>query len=110
MICEKGEETEHDPDKTSDYEDDYVPNGQSNSSKPIPQRTNPAEDLGLIKVKKPHGGCGGRQPTIRKDGLKLYMNFKVRDSEVRILTVDINYDLFLIDNLLKLIGSIRSRY
>lgn len=86
MICEKGEDAENDPDKASDYEDDYVPNGQSSSSKPHPQRTTtPAEDLGLIKVKRPHGGCGGRQPTIRKDGLKLYMNFKARDSEVRII-------------------------
>ncbi|PKK78623.1 DNA-directed RNA polymerase II subunit RPB1 [Rhizophagus irregularis] len=80
MICEKGEDPENDPDKASEYGDDYVPNGQS--SKPIPQRTSTsADDFGLNKVKRPHGGCGHRQPTIRKDGLKLYMNFKIRDSE-----------------------------
>lgn len=88
MICEKGEDPENDPDKASEYGDDYVPNGQS--SKPIPQRTAAsADDFGLNKVKRPHGGCGHRQPTIRKDGLKLYMNFKIRDSEVR------NIQLFL---------------
>ena len=104
MICEKGEDPENDQDKTSEYGDDYVPNGQNNSSKPVLQRTTtPADDFGLNKVKRPHGGCGYRQPTIRKDGLKLYMNFKQRDPEVRILTVSnslYNRDLLIIDIIL----------
>ncbi|CAG8462663.1 13152_t:CDS:2 [Cetraspora pellucida] len=67
--CERGEEADQD-DKGSDYED-YV---QSAPSKQQPQTTD--EDLGLVRKKKPHGGCGHKQPTIRKEGLKLYVNYK----------------------------------
>jgi DNA-directed RNA polymerase II subunit RPB1 len=34
------------------------------------------------KKKKSHGGCGHKQPTIRKDGLKLYATFKSNSGEV----------------------------
>ncbi|CAG8767472.1 17042_t:CDS:2, partial [Dentiscutata heterogama] len=62
----RGEETDQD-EKGSDY-GDYVPSKQ--------QQQTTDEDLGLVRKKKPHGGCGHKQPTIRKEGLKLYVNYK----------------------------------
>jgi hypothetical protein len=32
--------------------------------------------------KNPHGGCGNKQPLIRKDGLKLYAHFRASASDV----------------------------
>lgn len=36
-------------------------------------------------AKKGHGGCGHIQPTVRKEGLKLFLNYKKQkdDDEVR---------------------------
>lgn len=75
MTCERGEDTEHDADKGSDYDEFHT-----TSQKQTDKKTD--EELGLIRKKKPHGGCGHKQPTIRKDGLKLYVNYKSKDNEV----------------------------
>lgn len=38
-----------------------------------------------IEVKKGHGGCGYHQPQVRKEGLKLFFNYKKQnDDEVGI--------------------------
>jgi DNA-directed RNA polymerase II subunit RPB1 len=34
------------------------------------------------KRKNKHGGCGNKQPLIRKDGLKLYAHFRSTASDV----------------------------
>lgn len=36
------------------------------------------------KRKNPHGGCGNKQPLIRKDGLKLYAHFRASASDVSV--------------------------
>ncbi|CAG8604253.1 17477_t:CDS:2, partial [Acaulospora morrowiae] len=73
--CERGEDPEQDADKNSDYED-YV---HTTVQKPTDKKTD--EELGLVRKKKPHGGCGHKQPTIRKEGLKLYVNYKSKDED-----------------------------
>jgi DNA-directed RNA polymerase II subunit RPB1 len=39
------------------------------------------EESGDPSVKKGHGGCGHIQPTIRKEGLKLFLNYKKSKDE-----------------------------
>ncbi|CAG8507263.1 425_t:CDS:2 [Diversispora eburnea] len=73
MTCERGEDSEQDADKGSDYDEFH------SSQKHSDKKTD--EELGLIRKKKPHGGCGHKQPTVRKDGLKLYVNYKSKDNE-----------------------------
>lgn len=43
------------------------------------------EDAEDVEVKKGHGGCGHVQPQIRKEGLKLFVQYKKQkdDDEVR---------------------------
>jgi len=42
------------------------------------------------QIKKGHGGCGHRQPQIRKEGLKLFVQYKPQkdDDDVRMRRVD----------------------
>ncbi|KAG9293781.1 hypothetical protein G9A89_019118 [Geosiphon pyriformis] len=73
MVCESGE----DPDAVNEDKD----LGEFGDMILLNKAPQPAvDDLGL-KRKKPHGGCGHRQPTIRKDGLKLFANYKPKDEE-----------------------------
>ena len=47
------------------------------------------EEGGDSSVKKGHGGCGHIQPTIRKEGLKLFLNYKkLKDEDEVCLTTD----------------------
>ena len=34
-----------------------------------------------VEVKKGHGGCGHHQPQVRKEGLKLFFNYKKQNDE-----------------------------
>ena len=66
MVCEGGEELDVD-----NMEEDHA-----------------SEDPLGSKRKKTHGGCGHKQPPIRKEGLKLYTNFKPGATpEVRCLLI-----------------------
>lgn len=55
----------------------------------------PAQEDPLgTKRKKPHGGCGHKQPPIRKEGLKLFTNFKPGATpEVCCLLLALSYKL-----------------
>jgi DNA-directed RNA polymerase II subunit RPB1 len=34
-----------------------------------------------VEVKKGHGGCGHHQPQIRKEGLKIFFNYKKQNDD-----------------------------
>ena len=44
-----------------------------------------AEGNETEEPKKGHGGCGGVQPTIRKEGLKLFVQYKKPKDEDEVL-------------------------
>jgi DNA-directed RNA polymerase II subunit RPB1 len=43
---------------------------------------------GEMKRRKPHGGCGHKQPVIRKEGLKLFYAYRSGGGDVSILFSD----------------------
>ncbi len=47
------------------------------------------------KPKYIHGGCGARQPAVRKDGLKLVLNFKAAKDEVFLICILTNNPSFI---------------
>ena len=46
------------------------------------------EDAEGDEPKKGHGGCGHIQPTIRKEGLKLYLNYKKQKDDDEVSRTD----------------------
>jgi DNA-directed RNA polymerase II subunit RPB1 len=71
MVCEGGDELADGTVQMEDYGDTAGNGVMANG--------------GAGKKKSSHGGCGSRQPTIRKDGLKFIATFKSANADVRLL-------------------------
>ncbi|CAG8480442.1 9889_t:CDS:2 [Paraglomus brasilianum] len=72
MTCEIGEEQ-------NNNEGDDKELGEFASLMPQQKNVETTDEVLGLKKKKPHGGCGARQPIIRKDGLRLFANYKPKD-------------------------------